>query len=163
MITNMNEISQYDYQSPFGILTIRASADWLHTVSYRVKDSGKENDKNSIIRETVKQLDEYFSGQRKVFSLPLYLENYTLFQKTVWRLLSEIPFGETRSYTYIARQAKRYSAARAVGNACGQNPFLLIIPCHRVIRADRSPGGFSAGLKLKHQLLKMERALLIHP
>lgn len=87
------------------------------------------------------------------------MEKYTPFQRAVWRACMEIPPGETRSYGWIARRIGRPGAARAVGSALGKNPFAPVVPCHRVIRSDGSPGGFSApgGLKAKLRLLKAEK------
>jgi methylated-DNA-[protein]-cysteine S-methyltransferase len=155
-----DKISLCYYRSPYGLLEIRGSTDQLFSVSYRKSVSTRDNEENRLTSEVVRQLDEYFRGLRRIFNLPLCLENYTSYQLTIWKLLSEIPFGETRSYSDIARQVGNSLAARAVGNACGQNPFLLIVPCHRVVRKDGTPGGFSAGLLLKQQLLKMESKLL---
>lgn len=80
------------------------------------------------------------------------------FSARVWRQIARIPYGEVRSYGRIARQLRKGQAARAVGQACGRNPLPLVIPCHRVIAANGSLGGFSAGLDVKRKLLKLEGA-----
>lgn len=87
---------------------------------------------------------------------PLDFWSGTSFQKAVWEELLWIPAGETRSYAEIARAIRKPKAARAVGGACGANPIPLLIPCHRVLAANRKIGGFSGGLKWKRRLLKME-------
>ncbi len=83
-------------------------------------------------------------------------ENGTTFQKRVWRAIATIPWGESRSYAWLARKAGRPKAIRATANACGKNPLPLIIPCHRVIASDGSLGGFSGGVEIKKRLLKLE-------
>jgi methylated-DNA-[protein]-cysteine S-methyltransferase len=102
------------------------------------------------------QLDEYFSGQRRVFDLPLDLRG-TPFQQRVWSVLQEIPYGETRSYLDVARQIGNEKAVRAVGSAAGANPVPVIVPCHRVIGHDGSLTGFGGGLDLKQEMLALEQ------
>lgn len=89
------------------------------------------------------------------------MESYTPFQQAVWRACMRIPEGQTRSYKWIAQQIGKPGAVRAVGNALGRNPFPPVVPCHRVIKSDGSPGGFSApgGVKAKLRLLKKEKSL----
>src|SRR4030095_12293191 len=101
-------------------------------------------------------LKEYFSGVRHDFDLPLDIQG-TAFQKRVWEQLRRIPYGKTASYRDIARMIGKKTAYRAVGNANGKNPLCIIVPCHRVIAADGSLGGYSGGLKIKTQLLKLEQ------
>jgi methylated-DNA-[protein]-cysteine S-methyltransferase len=100
-------------------------------------------------------LDEYFDGRRKRFDIPFSLSG-TNFQKQVWKELSKIPFGKTVSYKDIARKIKNPKAVRAVGSANGKNPMCIIIPCHRVIAADGSIGGYSGGITNKQKLLRFE-------
>jgi O-6-methylguanine DNA methyltransferase len=101
------------------------------------------------------QLQEYVEGKRKAFSLDLELVG-TPFQKSVWRALLEIPYGKTVSYQDIAKKLGRPKASRAVAKAVGANPFLILIPCHRVIGSDGNLRGFRAGLELKKKLLALE-------
>ena len=108
-----------------------------------------------ILLETEKQLHEYFAGQRQVFSVPLDFGG-TQFQNQVWQALLSIPFGETRTYTEIARQIGKPAAARAVGAANGRNPISIIAPCHRVIGASGQLTGFAGGLRAKAHLLALE-------
>ena len=103
------------------------------------------------------QLAEYFEGKHTAFELPLDLRG-TPFQLEVWRALLAIPYGETRSYAEIARAVARPAAVRAVGAANGANPIAIVVPCHRVIAADGSLGGYGGGLRLKARLLAMERS-----
>jgi len=104
-----------------------------------------------------KQVEEYFSGKRQCFDLPLAAQG-TAFQQRVWAALREIPFGATTSYGTLAAQLGSPKAARAVGSANGANPICLIVPCHRVIAASGSLGGFAFGLEIKGALLAHEQA-----
>jgi methylated-DNA-[protein]-cysteine S-methyltransferase len=106
--------------------------------------------------ETRRQLDEYFAGRRTRFDLDLAPEG-TPFQRRVWSALQEIPYGETRSYLDIARSIGSPKAVRAVGGANGRNPIAVVIPCHRVIAADGTLGGYGGGLDRKRLLLDLER------
>lgn len=101
------------------------------------------------------QLQEYFRGQRTTFDLPLDMRG-TPFQRAVWKALSDIPYGETRSYSDIAAEIGKPAAIRAVGAANGANPVPVIVPCHRVIGKNRALTGFRGGLQLKEELLRLE-------
>lgn len=114
----------------------------------------EEEDK--LIREVFLQLGEYFAGKRKTFDLPLAPVG-TPFQLSVWKALQTIPYGQTRSYRDVAIQVGNPKAARAIGSANHHNPIAIIIPCHRVIAADGSLGGFGGGLPIKAFLLDLER------
>jgi methylated-DNA-[protein]-cysteine S-methyltransferase len=109
-----------------------------------------------FLREVAKEIKEYLTGKRKKFDIPLKLYG-TDFQLSVWNALLTIPYGETRSYRDIAKQIGNVKACRAVGMANHRNPIAIIVPCHRVIGADGSLTGFGGGLKLKQQLLDLER------
>lgn len=102
------------------------------------------------------QLDEYFTGKRTAFDLKL-APNGTAFQLAVLKALQEIPYGETRSYQYIAKRIGKPKSVRAVGAANGRNPLPIIIPCHRVIGSDGSLTGFGGGLPTKRFLLDLEQ------
>ena len=104
----------------------------------------------------VAQLQAYAAGRPVRFTVPLDLRAGTVFQRAVWKTLRKIPRGETRSYAWVARQIGNPKAVRAVGAACGANPLLLVVPCHRVVASDGSLGGFGAGLPLKRRLLALE-------
>lgn len=106
--------------------------------------------------EAKRQLLEYFSGKRRAFDLPLDPEG-TEFQRAVWQALCRIPYGETRSYADIARDAGRAKAFRAVGQANHNNPIAIIIPCHRVIQSGGSLGGYAGGIEIKKRLLTLEK------
>jgi methylated-DNA-[protein]-cysteine S-methyltransferase len=102
-----------------------------------------------------RQLKEYFAGKRREFDLPLRMQG-TEFQQRVWRELTKIPFGETRSYGQLAKRLNNPNGSRAVGLANGRNPIAIIVPCHRVIGADGSLTGFGGGLDRKEWLLTHE-------
>jgi methylated-DNA-[protein]-cysteine S-methyltransferase len=109
-----------------------------------------------ILNEAGKQLREYLAGKRKTFDLPLAAEG-TSFQKSVWKALRQIPYGETRSYKEVAEMIGSPKAFRAVGMANNQNPILIMIPCHRVIGANGKLTGYAAGLAIKEELLQLEQ------
>jgi len=100
----------------------------------------------------------YFTGQRVDFPDRLDLSGATPFQRGVWQAARLIPYGETRSYAWVAGQIGKPKAARAVGQALGRNPLPLIVPCHRVLAADGGIGGFSGGVEMKKYLLAHEMA-----
>lgn len=115
-----------------------------------------ENKQTRLLVQAAGQLDEYFTGKRKEFDLPLAAEG-TLFQKKVWNALCTIPYGETRSYKDIAIQIGNAKACRAVGMANHNNPIGIIVPCHRVVGADGKLVGYAGGLDRKQFLLELER------
>lgn len=108
------------------------------------------------LRQAHRELDAYFDGRLRAFSLALDVRG-TPFQRRVWQALQDIPYGETWSYAMLAAHIGRPSACRAVGNANGKNPLPVIIPCHRVVHADGGLGGYSAGLGIKRFLLALEQ------
>ncbi len=108
--------------------------------------------------EVRRQLTAYFNGELRQFDLPLFLEG-TVFQKSVWRHLSTILFGETQTYGQLAATIERPKASRAVGAANGSNPIAIILPCHRVIGGNGALTGFGGGLPTKEYLLTHEGAL----
>tara|TARA_B100000401_G_C52715440_1_gene675976 strand:- start:179 stop:619 length:441 start_codon:yes stop_codon:yes gene_type:complete len=118
---------------------------------------GKEKNKgkNAILYKLKKQIIEFTEGKRKKFSIKLNVEG-TILQKKIWKQLINIKYGSTKTYGDIAKIL--HTSPRYVGNVCGQNNHLLIIPCHRVVRSDGSLGGFSGlgGVKLKKKLLELE-------
>jgi methylated-DNA-[protein]-cysteine S-methyltransferase len=104
-------------------------------------------------------LKDYFNGKSVDFNFPLDLSNYTSFQRDVWEAAKKIPFGQLRSYGWLAAEIHRPRASRAVGQALGDNPLPIIIPCHRVVRSDGSLGGFSGGLDWKKRLIRLEKVV----
>ncbi|MCP4253361.1 MAG: methylated-DNA--[protein]-cysteine S-methyltransferase [Candidatus Scalindua sp.] len=112
------------------------------------------------LKNVINELHDYFNGNNVNFKFLLDLGIGTIFQRKVWNKISEIPYGELRTYKWIANEIGNTNAVRAVGNAVGKNPVPPIIPCHRVIRTDRKLGGFSSGIPLKKWLLKLEKSSL---
>lgn len=114
---------------------------------------------DALAAEAERQLAEYFAGKRRRFELPLRLCG-TDFRLRVWNALADIPFGSTVSYSGIAAAAGSPKACRAAGNAVGKNPFLIVLPCHRVVASDGTVGGFSADINIKKYLLEFEKNIL---
>ena len=111
--------------------------------------------------DLMERLKAYFNGHKVTFSDELDLSGATPFQREVWEITRLIPYGETRSYRWVAEQIKRPRAARAVGQALGRNPLSIIVPCHRVVASDGSLGGFGGGLGMKQHLLHLESSASI--
>jgi methylated-DNA-[protein]-cysteine S-methyltransferase len=149
-------------KSPVGQLKLVASEKGLAAILWekddprRVRLAPISEDKNHpVLLETERQLNDYFSGKRKSFSVKLDFKG-TEFQKKVWAALLAIPFGETRSYGQIAKQINNPKAVRAVGAANGKNPISIIAPCHRIIGSTGKLTGFAGGLETKARLLALE-------
>jgi methylated-DNA-[protein]-cysteine S-methyltransferase len=143
------------YKSKLGIIEITATDDAITALDFTNKKSIPQGKVPPCLKECIKQIDEYFKGKRKEFSLKLQPEG-TDFQLRVWKQLSKIPFGKTVSYQDVARGIGNLKAARAVGGAIGTNKISIIIPCHRVIGSDGSLTGFGGGLWRKKWLLRHE-------
>ncbi|QGQ19307.1 methylated-DNA--[protein]-cysteine S-methyltransferase [Cellulomonas sp. JZ18] len=129
-----------------------ALAELAARVSPRVLEGGARLD------PVLRQLDEYFAGRRRTFDVPLDLRLLTGFRREVVQTLPRVPYGATASYAAVAALAGRPAAVRAVGTACARNPVPLLLPCHRVVRSDGSPGGYAGGATAKAALLALERA-----
>lgn len=143
------------YPTEIGTIEIIGTDQNIISLGFVDEISKIQNKIPECIKVCIKQLDEYFKGKRKVFSVPLEA-NGTEFQKKVWKALFEIPYGETRSYKDIAVTIKNEKAVRAVGAANGKNPIGIIIPCHRVIGSDGSLTGYAEGVWRKAWLLEHE-------
>jgi methylated-DNA-[protein]-cysteine S-methyltransferase len=103
-----------------------------------------------------RQLGEYFEGCRRVFEVPVRNTQGTVFQRKIWEICSEIPYGEVRTYGDMARLAGSDRAFRAAGQALGRNPLPILVPCHRVVARDGSLGGYTGGIEIKKFLLGIE-------
>lgn len=108
-----------------------------------------------LLLQAEAEIKAYFSGELRVFSVPLAMKG-TPFQQMVWQALREIPYGQTATYGEIAARIGRPLAARAVGMACNRNPLLLFVPCHRVVGTGGKLTGFAAGIQVKEELLQVE-------
>lgn len=166
-IDKLPQTASYDYfNSPVGDLVIVTSEEGLHAILWEeyANDSYYQNILAQIkhspdevhIKQTVKQLNEYFAGERTTFELPVVLIG-TNFQKMVWEELMKIPYGQTISYATQAERIGSRKKARAVGMANGVNSIPIIIPCHRVIGSSGSLTGFGGGLDIKDYLIKLEK------
>ena len=153
------ESLNYSYtDTPIGTLLI-ACDEAVRIIRFPNKESkpetGWKESRRGVVAETIRQLKDYFAGKRTHFALPLEPEG-TEFQRTVWRNLQDIAYGETISYGELARRVGNPQASRAVGAANGQNPIPIVIPCHRVIGASGKLTGFGGGLPTKQALLALE-------
>lgn len=158
-------VVEYYYKemdSPVGRLKLVASDKGLAAILWEDDKPNRtrvrtyvEHNAHPVLLEAERQLKEYFAGGRTSFSLVLD-PNGTEFQQAVWKALSTIPYGETRTYGDIARQIGNEKAVRAVGAANGRNPISIVVPCHRVIGSSGELTGFAGGLEAKATLLSME-------
>lgn len=141
--------------SPAGPLRITADDGAVTRIGFG-GTPGTGSAETPLLRQAVRELEEYFAGMRRTFTVPTAPAG-TEFQRVVWEALRQIPFGETRSYKQIAEHIGRPSACRAVGMANNRNPIAIVIPCHRVVGADGALVGYAAGLEVKSRLLELER------
>ncbi len=145
------------FDSPIGIIEIKASENYLLSLTFNTILYEKNIIKNDITKKTFSQLEEYFKGLRREFELPILLDG-TDFQKKVWNSLMKIPYGKTCSYKDISQNIGNINASRAVGNANNKNKIPIVIPCHRVIGKNNSLIGYAAGLNIKKWLLDFENS-----
>lgn len=156
------------YESPVGPLQMISDNRNLCLLKYFRNDKAEGfinsklsdykiiNKSNEILKDTSKQLNEYFLGKRKIFDISLKFLYGTKFQTKVWKNLNSIKYGETASYFDVAKMIDNPKSFRAVGNANNKNPISIIIPCHRVVAKDGSLGGYGGGLNSKKFLLGIE-------
>ncbi|WP_292376789.1 methylated-DNA--[protein]-cysteine S-methyltransferase [Methanosarcina sp. UBA411] len=150
-------------ESPIGPILLAGNKEGLKHLIFlkgekKVKIPEDWIENKEFFREAARQLEAYFSGELESFDLKLAPEG-TDFQKSVWKALCEIPYGETRTYTEIAVSIGKPRAYRAVGLANNRNPIAIIIPCHRVIGTDGKLTGYASGLDIKEFLLKLEEKI----
>lgn len=144
------------YESEVGLLEIKANQEGITSVIF--VDERQEENKNEMIEQCINELDEYFKGKRKEFTVPLSAEG-TSFQKNVWDALYTIPYGVSALYLDIAEKVGNTKAVRAIGGANSRNPISIIVPCHRVIGKSGKLVGYAGGLWRKEWLLKHEGIL----
>ena len=146
----MNTLS---FNSSIGWINISEENNLITSIKFGKK---KNKGKSQVLTELKKQILEFIIGKRTQFSIKLHLEG-SILQKKIWKQLSKIDYGTTKTYGDIARVLQ--TSPRYVGNVCGQNNHLIVIPCHRVIRSDGTLGGFSGlgGIKLKQKILNLEK------
>ena len=143
------------FDSPLGTIKVRGDVAGVQEVLFAESKLEMENKVPISLVPCVEQLQQYFAGKRFVFDFKINPQG-TDFQKAIWVLLQELPFGSTISYLGLSRQYGNTKAVRAVATAIGKNPILLAIPCHRVIGSDGTLVGYSGGLERKESLLEME-------
>lgn len=151
IIKNSRHIPQW------GRISLNASVKGV--VAIILGDSHPKKPEGKVSAINFRKIEKYLQGQSRRLDFKIFLDRGTPFQRRVWRALRLIPYGETRSYAWVARTIRRPKAVRAVGQACGANPLPLYFPCHRVVAADGKIGGFSSGLQWKRDLLKLEATL----
>ncbi len=164
------DVAYTTIDSPVGPLLLAATPRGLVRVAYAVEDHDRvlgtlsQRLSPRVLRApkrldaAARELDEYFSGRRRAFDLPLDLSLSAGFRQLVQRRLPEIGYGQTRTYGQVAQLVGNPKAVRAVGTACATNPLPLVVPCHRVLRADGTPGGYVGGPDTKKALLRLEAA-----
>lgn len=149
-------IKGYSYKTPVGELTILENDGFLVEIAFgKSSEKAYRKEETSIVKSAYRQIEDYLSGKRKSFDLPLKPEG-TEFQRLVWAALLDIPHGQTRSYQEVAEKIGRPKAYRAVGLANNKNPLPIVIPCHRVIGKDGKMVGYAGGLDIKEKLLSVE-------
>ena len=159
MKVKTEDASYVDYfSSPIGLLEVLADDNGV--TALRFVDQQQAPRDSDFTKTVLRQLSEYFDGNRNKFDLPLAAQG-TAFQKRVWAALMEIPSGTTASYADIAQKVESPKAVRAVGAANGQNPIGIIVPCHRIIGSNGKLTGYAFGLEKKAWLLQHEGAILL--
>ncbi len=143
----------YGYNTKIGKIYISADENSVLAISLNKPDYCEKE--TPLIKKAFQELDEYFSGKRKTFDLPLKL-NGTEFQQKIWKELIKIPYGKTISYKELAKRAGNEKACRAAGMANNKNKIMIVIPCHRVVGSNGDLTGYAGGLKVKKQLLDLE-------
>lgn len=168
----MNQINIQFYKTKYGEFILGSFDDRLCLLDFRFRKMRTTVDNrlkkglnaeyieadSEILRKTRQQLQEYFSWQRKEFDIPLVTIG-TDFQKSVWKALVEVPYGQTSTYLDLAKKINNEKAVRAVANANGANSIGLIIPCHRIIGSNGTLVGYGGGLAVKKRLLQLEQNL----
>lgn len=171
MLLTRGALKMSHLSTPLGQLSVLSDAKQLYVVSFSgeaacLKMAARLDPKalemlsqgeTTISRQLKKELKAYFAGTLSTFTVPVSLIG-TPFQQSVWRALQKIPYGETKSYAGLSRAIRKPTAFRAVANANGANPLVIVVPCHRVIYENGKLGGFSAGLDRKAWLLAHENS-----
>jgi methylated-DNA-[protein]-cysteine S-methyltransferase len=164
------DVAYMTVDSPVGPLLLAATPKGLVRVAYDVEDHDRVLETLTrqisprVLRApkrldaAARELDEYFARKRRAFDLPLDLSLSRGFRQLVQRHLPEIGYGQTRTYGQVAQLVGNPNAVRAVGTACATNPLPVVVPCHRVLKADGSPGGYVGGPAAKMTLLRLEAA-----
>jgi methylated-DNA-[protein]-cysteine S-methyltransferase len=169
----MNEVNIQRHQTEIGELVLGSLGGKLCLLGFGDREMRRAVDdqirkkldakfieqSDKVLEQTMKQVDEYLSGKRKEFDVPLLILG-TDFQRRVWQALTKVPYGATSTYGQIAEDIGSPRAVRAVGNASSLNPISIIVPCHRIIGGDGGLVGYGGGLSVKRRLLELERSNL---
>ena len=141
------------FKTALGNISIFSRNEKIISINFTIKNTKKSN--SVILNQAKNQIEEYIFGKRKIFNIKINPEG-TIFQKNVWKQLSKIPYDKTLTYLKLSNILN--TSPRAIGNACGKNPLLIVIPCHRVLSIKKELTGFSAlgGIVTKKKLLKIE-------
>jgi O-6-methylguanine DNA methyltransferase len=162
LLREMETLLYFRTPSPVGPLFLAASTKGLVRLEFEARVQKRNPDASQLpeskpaLAPYVRELNDYFAGERREFSLPLDLRG-TEFQLACWRALLKIPYGETRSYRDIAQAIGHPQAYRAVGMSNNRNPIAIVVPCHRVIASSGSLCGYGGGLDIKRKLLELEQ------
>lgn len=155
----MEILAKSYYETPLGLVQIEVTSRGVYSLCF-VEEAGDElAPDNPHLIQCMEELEEYFRGERLLFSTMVDIVG-TPFQERVWRGLLDIPFGKTNSYLQVAKHIGSPDAVRAVGHACGRNRLWLLVPCHRVISSDGKLTGYAGGLKRKRWLIHHEYGVL---
>lgn len=152
----------YNYfETPLGVVYVATNGTHITHMRFKgqryfeaVPKGWKKGD-HKLFDEVKKQVLEYFAGRRKTFELPLAPQG-TEFQKGVWGIVQNIPYGELKTYADVAKKTGNVKAVRAVGTAIGRNPLCVVVPCHRVVSSSGTLAGYAGGLKRKQHMLALE-------
>jgi len=169
-VAGLLDVAYTTIDSPVGGLLLAATPKGLVRVAYEIEDHDRVLDTLSqrlsprVLRAprrldaVARELEEYFSRRRQIFDVALDLSLSSGFRQLVQQHLPQIGYGQTRTYGQVAELVGNPNAVRAVGSACATNPLPLVVPCHRVLRADGTPGGYVGGPRVKRELLSLEAA-----
>ena len=147
----------YTYQTKIGPITIHESNNKITKILINEKNSVNTEESN-LTKQTIKEINEYLDHKRTDFTIPLDPQG-TDHQIKVWNELKKIPYSETRTYKELATSLGNPNASRAIGSACGKNPIMIIVPCHRVIGTNGKLTGYAGGIGVKEKLIDLETKL----
>lgn len=157
----MNGLIWGRVESPLGPLHVAVSEVGLARIAFPSEppEYDQLDDRDELVADVRRQLDEYFAGERREFTMPLDRGGAAGFRLRALEAMSRVPYGKTVTYAELAARAGNPRAARAAGHACATNPIPIVLPCHRIVGSDGGLHGYGGGLHLKEQLLRMEGAL----
>ncbi|ASW57291.1 methylated-DNA--[protein]-cysteine S-methyltransferase [Plantactinospora sp. KBS50] len=142
--------------SPIGEFSVAADATGVHAAHFGPVDGAQTDPPDPALRAVLAELRAYFAGELTEFTAPLAADRGSDFERAVWREMTLIPYGQTRTYGEVAARVGDPGGARAVGVACNRNPIPVIVPCHRIVGAGGKLVGFGGGLDRKRRLLELE-------